>query len=58
MDEEVVPIADGFAPPPWDVYEHPEKTEGWIAYQEELRIRKRTATMRRFKLDEEPVIYG
>lgn len=28
---------DGFDPPPWDVYEHPEKTEGWIAYQEYLR---------------------
>jgi hypothetical protein len=24
-------------PPPWNVYEHPEKTEGWIAFQREMK---------------------
>lgn len=27
----------GYFPPPWNPYEHPEKTEGWIAFQEEQR---------------------
>jgi hypothetical protein len=27
----------GYFPPPWNIYEHPEKTEGWIAFQEAQR---------------------
>ena len=27
----------GYFPPPWNPDEHPEKTEGWIAFQEEQR---------------------
>jgi|GEM_PF-4607487 len=27
----------GYFPPPWNPNEHPEKTEGWIAFQEEQR---------------------
>jgi hypothetical protein len=30
----------GFDPPPWNINDYPEKTEGWIAYQEYLRERK------------------
>ncbi len=26
-----------FFPPPWNINEHPEKTEGWIEFQKELR---------------------
>lgn len=28
---------DGFFPPPWNIYEHPEKTEGWIEFQKAMR---------------------
>jgi len=28
---------DGFFPPPWNIYEHPEKTEGWIEFQRAMR---------------------
>jgi len=28
---------DGFYPPPWNIYEYPEKTEGWIEFQKEMR---------------------
>ena len=27
----------GYFPPPWNPNEHPEKTAGWIAFQEEQR---------------------
>ena len=27
----------GYFPPPWNPNEHPEKTDGWIAFQEEQR---------------------
>lgn len=27
----------GYFPPPWNLTEYPEKTEGWIAFQEEQR---------------------
>lgn len=27
----------GFYPPPWNINEHPEKTEGWIEFQKEMR---------------------
>jgi hypothetical protein len=27
----------GYFPPPWNISEHPEKTEGWIAFQEAQR---------------------
>jgi hypothetical protein len=30
-------LEEGFFPPPWDIYEHPEKTEGWIEFQREMR---------------------
>lgn len=30
-------IDDGYFPPPWNIYEFPEKTEGWIEFQKELR---------------------
>jgi len=30
-------LDDGFFPPPWNFYEHPEKTEGWIEFQKEMR---------------------
>lgn len=26
-----------YFPPPWNVYEFPEKTEGWIEFQKYLR---------------------
>ena len=26
-----------FFPPPWNIDEHPEKTEGWIEFQKALR---------------------
>lgn len=26
-----------FFPPPWNMYEHPEKTEGWIEFQKAIR---------------------
>ncbi len=32
-----ISISEGFDPPPWNTYEHPEKTQGWNAYQEYLR---------------------
>lgn len=30
-------LEDGFFPPPWNFYEHPEKTEGWIEFQRAMR---------------------
>jgi hypothetical protein len=30
-------LEEGFFPPPWNFYEHPEKTEGWIEFQREMR---------------------
>jgi hypothetical protein len=30
-------LTDGLHPPPWNMYDHPEKTEGWIEYQKEMR---------------------
>jgi len=30
-------LGDGFFPPPWNFYDYPEKTEGWIAFQREMR---------------------
>jgi len=50
-DEDMVPLTkdeffgqigtvsktDGYYPPPWDIYEFPEKTEGWIEYQRAMR---------------------
>lgn len=29
--------SEGFFPPPWNVNDHPEKTEGWIAFQKAIR---------------------
>lgn len=26
-----------FFPPPWDIKEYPEKTEGWIAFQRAMK---------------------
>jgi hypothetical protein len=28
---------DGFFPPPWNMNEHPEKTEGWIEFQKAMK---------------------
>lgn len=28
---------DGFFPPPWNIYEFPEKTEGWIEFQKYMK---------------------
>lgn len=33
---DMVTVSEGFFPPPWNIYDHPEKTEGWIAFQEYL----------------------
>lgn len=31
-------ISDGdFFPPPWNCYENPERTQGWIEFQKEMR---------------------
>ena len=30
-------INGGFFPPPWNIYDHPEKTEGWIAFQQAMK---------------------
>jgi hypothetical protein len=30
-------LQEGFFPPPWNFYEHPEKTEGWIEFQRAMR---------------------
>ncbi len=30
-------IEEPFFPPPWNIDEHPEKTEGWIEFQREMR---------------------
>ncbi len=27
----------GFFPPPWDFVKYPEKTEGWLEFQKEMR---------------------
>jgi hypothetical protein len=32
-----ITLDDGFFPPPWNFYEHPEKTEGWIEFQKHMR---------------------
>ena len=26
---------ESYFPPPWNIYDHPEKTEGWIEFQKE-----------------------
>jgi hypothetical protein len=28
---------DSYFPPPWDISDHPEKTEGWIEFQKQMR---------------------
>ncbi len=28
---------NGFFPPPWNIFEYPEKTEGWIEFQKAMR---------------------
>lgn len=30
-------LSEGFFPPPWNIDEHPEKTEGWIEFQKAMR---------------------
>lgn len=35
--EKEVKMSDGFFPPPWNMSEHPEKTEGWIEFQKAMR---------------------
>lgn len=30
-------LEDAFFPPPWDLYQYPEKTEGWIEFQRAMR---------------------
>ena len=35
--EKTQDLSDGFFPPPWNIYEFPEKTEGWIEFQKYLR---------------------
>ena len=30
-------LEEGFFPPPWNFYEHPEKTKGWCEFQREMR---------------------
>lgn len=30
-------LEEGFFPPPWNIYDHPEKTKGWIEFQRALR---------------------
>lgn len=30
-------LKEGFFPPPWNFYEYPEKTEGWIEFQRAMR---------------------
>jgi len=37
QEKETMSIADGFFPPPWNIYDHPEKTEGWIEFQKAMR---------------------
>jgi hypothetical protein len=34
---DIIAEDDGFFPPPWNMYEYTEKTEGWIEFQKELR---------------------
>ena len=29
-------LNDGFFSPPWNINEHPEKTEGWVAFQQAM----------------------
>lgn len=36
----ILPENEGFEPPPWNINEHPEKTEGWIEFQKMMRIRE------------------
>jgi len=33
----ILPPDEGFDPPPWNINEHPEKTEGWIEFQKMMR---------------------
>jgi hypothetical protein len=30
-------LDNGYFPPPWNFYEYPEKTEGWIEFQKAMR---------------------
>lgn len=30
-------LNNGFFPPPWNAYDHPEKTEGWLEFQREMK---------------------
>ncbi len=30
-------VEEAFFPPPWNFYDHPEKTEGWIEFQRAMR---------------------
>lgn len=33
----LIEISEGLFPPPWNMNEHPEKTEGWIEFQKAMR---------------------
>lgn len=37
---------EDFFPPPWNIYEHPEKTEGWIEFQRHMQKDPEYYTMR------------
>lgn len=32
-----IKLDEGFFPSPWNIYDHPEKTEGWIEFQKAMR---------------------
>jgi len=36
-DKEPISIGEYFFPPPWNINEFPEKTEGWIEFQKALK---------------------
>lgn len=37
MKSGLIEISEGLFPPPWNMNEHPEKTEGWIEFQKAMR---------------------
>ena len=37
LDDKYRADIDGYFPPPWDFYQYPEKTEGWIEFQRAMR---------------------
>lgn len=35
--EKTSKICDGFDPPAWNINDYPDKTEGWVLHQIEMR---------------------